>query len=59
MKLTPLAVTMFVLLTILITLVIAFRAFETPSVALPLYLGIFISVTVLLRTMMGNGPRPK
>lgn len=59
MKLTPLAVTMFVLLVILISLVIAFRAFESPAVALPLYLGIFISVTVLLRTMMGNGPRPK
>jgi hypothetical protein len=50
---------MFVLLIVLIALVIAFRAFETPAVALPLYLGIFISVTVLLRTMMGNGPRMK
>ncbi len=59
MKLTPLAATMFVLLIVLIALVIAFRAFETPAVALPLYLGIFISVTVLLRTMMGNGPRMK
>jgi hypothetical protein len=59
MKLTPLAALMFVLLIVLIALVIAFRAFETPAVALPLYLGIFISVTVLLRTMMGNGPRTK
>lgn len=59
MKLRPLAVLMFVILMILIALVIAFRAYETPSVALPLYLGIFISITVLLRTMMGEGPRPK
>lgn len=59
MQLKPLAVLMFVLLIVLIALVIALRAYETPSVALPLYLGIFISATVLLRAMMGEGPRPK